>query len=151
MVLGLLLVLLSAAAVVLLAFYNRSGGPDHMVTLFDRELVAIDGWQIFLAGVTLALLFCLGLWMMSAAARRGRAIRAEIRAARDEARTAEAERDRLAGQVDNGGHHRYDGVRNEDVRNEPTAPVYTGTGEPARRRFMSRRHQDEQTPTTTVP
>lgn len=146
MVLGLLLVLLSAAAVVLLAFYNRSGGPDHMVTLFDRELVAIDGWQIFLAGVTLALLFCLGLWMMSAAGRRSRAIRAEIRAARDEARTAEAERDRLAGQVDNGGHQRYD-----DVRNEPTTPVYTGTQEPARRRFMSRRHQDEQTPTTTAP
>lgn len=145
MVLGLLLVLLSAAAVVLLAFYNRSGGPDHMVTLFDRELVAIDGWQIFLAGVTLALLFSLGLWMMSAASRRSRAMRAQIRAARDEARTAEAERDRLAGQVDS-GHHRYG-----DVRNEPTTPVYTGTEEPARRRFMSRRRQDEHTPTTTAP
>lgn len=149
MVLGLLLVLLSGAAVVLLAFYNRSGGPDYSVNLFDREIYVANTLSIFLAGVTLALLFSIGLWMMSAAARRSRARRAEVRAARQDARTAEAERDRLAGQV--GDEHR---AHYEDVSRDRTAPApaYATGDEHGRRRFFNRRHEDQPTtPTTTAP
>jgi ABC-type nickel/cobalt efflux system permease component RcnA len=144
MVLGLLLVLLSGAAVVLLAAYNRSGGPDYSVNLLDREFVVANGLQIFFAGIALALLFCLGLWLMAMAARRSRAMRAEIRAARHDAKAAEAERDRLAGQV-NEGRVRPD-ARYEEAP-DATAPIHTGTEEPARRRFFARRHENERTPT----
>jgi hypothetical protein len=146
MVLGLLLVLLSGAAVVLLAFFNRSGGPDYSVNLFDREIYIANGLSIFLTGVALALAFCLGLWLMSAGARHSRAMRAEIRSARRDARAAEAERDRLAGQVGDTQHGRH-----EEVPANGPGPAYARTDEPARRRFFNnRRHEDETTPTTTA-
>ena len=147
MVLGLLLVLLSGGAVALLAADNRSGGPDYTVSFLNNDIATLNGLQIFFAGIALALLFCLGLWMMGAAARRRRALRAEIRAARNDAQAAAAERDRLAGQMDD--------------RTAATGPVVTTPaharvdGEaPARRRFLGRRHDepaydDERAPTRT--
>ena len=143
MVLGLLLVLLSGAAVVLRAAYNRSGGPDYSVNLFDNEIYVANGMQIFFAGVVLALAFCLGLWLMTAGARRGRARRAEIRAARNEARSAEMERDRLASQVNHGPRY-----------GSHDAPTETVVAEQPRRRFFNRRHEEEHTtpaPTPTTP
>lgn len=138
MVLGLLLVLLSGGAVVLLTAYNRSGGPEYSVTTFGNEIAVVNGMQVFYAGIALALVFCLGLWLMALSARRGRAMRAEIRAARHDAQAAAAERDRLANQV--GGSPP-----------DATAPLHP---EPAaRRRFLGRRHEqpyDERTPSSTV-
>jgi ABC-type nickel/cobalt efflux system permease component RcnA len=55
--------------------------------------------QIFLGGIVLALVFCLGLWMVAVAGRRRRAARADYRAARREATDAARERDRLAEQL----------------------------------------------------
>jgi hypothetical protein len=125
MVLGLLLVLLSGGAIVALLAYNRSGGPEYTVMLFDNEVFVANGMQIFIAGMALALVFCLGLWMMAAGARRRRAIRAEIKAARHDAQAAEARRDEA-----------------------PTAVMAPSTGradegEPHhhRRRFFHRRHE----------
>jgi hypothetical protein len=139
MVLGLLLVLLSGGAVALLTAYNRSGGPDYSITMLDREIATVNAMQIFYAGVVLTLVFCLGLWLMAMSARRGRAMRAEIRAARHDAQTAAAERDRLANQV------------SSDT--QATAPLYPDNPEPARRGFLGRRHersQDERTPSSTA-
>ena len=135
MVLGLLLVLLSGGAVALLTAYNRSGGPDYSITMFGNDAGVVNGMQIFYAGIALALLFCLGLWLMAMSARRSRAMRAEIRAARHDAQTAVAERDRLASQV----------------ASDPTATAAYPTvpEEPARRRFLGRRHE-ERTPSSTV-
>jgi hypothetical protein len=140
MVLGLLLVLLSGGAVALLTVYNRAGGPDYSVGMFGNEIAAVNGMQIFYAGIALALLFCLGLWLMAMSARRGRAMRAEIRAARHDAQAAAAERDRLASQV---------GSDSQATAAYPT----TNPEEPARRRFFGRRHEqpyDERTPSGTA-
>jgi hypothetical protein len=96
LILGLLLVVLSGAAVALLVAYNASGGPEQMITLFGRDLVSVTPLQAFVAGIVLALIFCLGLWMVVAAERSRRATRSEYRAVRREARATAAERDRLA-------------------------------------------------------
>lgn len=140
MVLGLLLVLLSGGAVALLTAYNRSGGPDYSITMFDNQIAVVNGMQIFYAGIALALVFCLGLWLMAMSARRGRAMRAEIRAARHDAQTAVAERDRLANQVASDS--------------QATAQMYPNNPEPpAKGRFLGRRHEqpyDERTPSSTV-
>lgn len=139
--LGLLLVVLSVAAVVLLAVYNTSGGPEHSIELFGREIATANGWEIFTAGVVLTLVFFLGLWTMTAAARRRRRLRAEVRAARHDAMAAEAERDRLAQQLNE-----------QHTATAPTAPVATQadgeTDTHGRRRFFGRHHADR-TPTTT--
>jgi hypothetical protein len=140
MVLGLLLVLLSGAAVALLTAYNRSGGPDYSIEMFGEEIAVVNGMQIFYAGIALALVFCLGLWLMALSARRSRTMRAEIRAARHDAQAAAAERDRLASQVGSDS--------------QTTVAGYPTTiEEPARRRFLRRRHEqphDERTPSGTV-
>jgi hypothetical protein len=137
MVLGLLLVLLSGGAVALLTAYNRSGGPDYSVTTFGNEIAVVNGMQIFYVGIALALVFCLGLWLMAMAARRSRAMRAEIRAARHDAQTAAAERDRLANQ--SGGY-----------QPDATAPLHP-EGSSGRRGFLGRRHEQPTPSSTATP
>jgi hypothetical protein len=85
---GLLLVVLGGAFAGLLIAYNPSGGPEYTVTLFDREIATVDTLQAFVSGSGLALVVCLGLWMMGTSAR--------LRRARRQAEAAAAERDRLA-------------------------------------------------------
>jgi len=132
MVLGLLLVLLSGGAVALLTVYNRSGGPDYSLTMFGNDVGVVNGLQIFYAGIVLALLFCLGLWLMAMSARRSRAMRAQIRAARNDAQAAAAERDRLASQVASDPN-----VTASLYQNNPQEPA-------AGRRFLGRRHCRDQ-------
>ena len=98
--LGLLLLILSGAAVALLAIFNGSGGPTYSVELFGNEVAVVNAWQIFAAGVVAALAFSLGLWMVSAGGRRRRVLRSEVKAARHDAEAAATERDRLAEQLD---------------------------------------------------
>ncbi|HEV2781437.1 MAG TPA: hypothetical protein VGX25_18805 [Actinophytocola sp.] len=107
LILGLLLVVLSAAAAALLLAYNWSGGPEQMIVLFGRDLVSVSPLEAFLSGMAIALLFCLGLWMVISTGRRRRVARAQYRDARREARAAgrEAqaaarERDKLAEQLE---------------------------------------------------
>ncbi|MFE6501905.1 hypothetical protein [Kitasatospora sp. NPDC057738] len=64
LLLGLLLMAASGAFVGLLIADNLSGGPDYQVTILGNNLVALNSLSIFLAGVALALLFCLGLALM---------------------------------------------------------------------------------------
>ncbi|MFJ6617851.1 hypothetical protein ACIQOW_09820 [Kitasatospora sp. NPDC091335] len=64
LLLGLLLMAASGAFVGLLVADNLSGGPDYQVTILGSDLVTLNSLSIFLAGVALALLFCLGLAMM---------------------------------------------------------------------------------------
>ncbi|WP_316528690.1 hypothetical protein [Kitasatospora brasiliensis] len=61
LLLGLLLMAASGAFVGLLIADNLSGGPDYQVTILGTNLVALNSLSIFLSGVALALLFCLGL------------------------------------------------------------------------------------------
>ncbi|WP_243436668.1 hypothetical protein [Streptomyces sp. FH025] len=64
LLLGLLLMAASGAFVGLLIADNLSGGPDYQVTILGHDLVTLNSLSVFLAGVALALIFCLGLAMM---------------------------------------------------------------------------------------
>ncbi|MFB8202455.1 hypothetical protein [Kitasatospora purpeofusca] len=72
---GLLLVALTGAFAGLLIADNLSGGPEYQVVLLGHDLVTLNSLGIFLAGLALALLFCLGLVLARAgrSARRARA------------------------------------------------------------------------------
>ncbi|MFF7586213.1 hypothetical protein ACFZCK_01825 [Kitasatospora purpeofusca] len=75
---GLLLVALTGAFTGLLIAGNLSGGPEYQVVLLGHDLVTLNSLGIFLAGLALALLFCLGLLLARAgrSARRARAAEA---------------------------------------------------------------------------
>ncbi|TQK42991.1 hypothetical protein FBY35_4438 [Streptomyces sp. SLBN-118] len=70
--LGLLLLLATGAFIGLLIAYNTSGGPEYTVTMFDNHLATMNSLSIFLSGVALALLFCIGCALAVGAARRRR-------------------------------------------------------------------------------
>ncbi|MFF2951614.1 hypothetical protein ACFVVU_09795 [Kitasatospora sp. NPDC057965] len=73
---GLLLVAVTGAFTGLLIADNLSGGPEYQVTILGIDLVTLNSLAVFLAGLALALLFCLGLWLMATARRaRTRAVR----------------------------------------------------------------------------
>ncbi|GHF38698.1 hypothetical protein GCM10018790_15560 [Kitasatospora xanthocidica] len=70
LLLGLLLMTASGAFVGLLIADNLSGGPDYQVTVLGNSLATLDSLGIFLSGVSLALVFCLGLALMTRRSRR---------------------------------------------------------------------------------
>lgn len=109
LILGLLLVVVSGAAGVLLIAYNN-GGAAQTVTMFGRDWTSVTMMQAFVAGLVVAAVFLLGLWMITAASRRARANRARYVEVRREAKTAARERDKLAKQLD----------REEDRRDQHT-------------------------------
>ncbi|MEU9044857.1 MULTISPECIES: hypothetical protein [unclassified Kitasatospora] len=74
LLLGLLLMSASGAFVGLLIADNLSGGPDYQVTILGNDLVTLNTLGVFLSGVALALLFCLGLALMRSTRRAGRAV-----------------------------------------------------------------------------
>ncbi|WP_371483314.1 hypothetical protein [Kitasatospora sp. NBC_00315] len=59
-VLGLLLLGATGAFAGLLIAENLNGGPDYTVTLFGNDLTTVNGLTIFISGIALALIFCLG-------------------------------------------------------------------------------------------
>ncbi|WP_063773556.1 hypothetical protein [Streptomyces rubellomurinus] len=79
--LGLLLLASSGAFIGLLIADNLSGGPEYQVTVLGNDLVRLDSLGIFLAGVALALVFCLGLAMIGASRRAVRRRGVPVRAA----------------------------------------------------------------------
>jgi ABC-type nickel/cobalt efflux system permease component RcnA len=106
LILGLLLVVVSAAGAILLVGYNSSGGPEQTIVLFGRDLMTVTPLQAFLAGIAIGLVFCLGLWMLITTEHRRRVARTQAREARREAKAAHREaqaatreRDELAEQL----------------------------------------------------
>ncbi|MFC1404770.1 MULTISPECIES: hypothetical protein [Streptacidiphilus] len=88
LLLGLLLVGGTIAFATVLIADNLDGGPQYSATLFDHHLATVNTLGAFLAGIALALVFCLALMMVSVGARRERRRNAELRAARRERRAA---------------------------------------------------------------
>ncbi len=122
LILGLLLVVASGAAAAVLIAYN-SAGVAETVSAFGRDLGNVTLMQAFVAGIVVALVFLLGLWMIVSAGRRGRENRARYREARREAKIAAKERDDLADRI----------RKDEEVRSDQETvamPVVTKTGEP---------------------
>ncbi|WP_228120211.1 hypothetical protein [Streptomyces fagopyri] len=81
--LGLLLVAATAAFTGLAISDNLGGGPDYTVSVLGSDIATMSALMIFCAGLALALLFSLGLWMAAGGAvhRRNRTMR--IRNERD--------------------------------------------------------------------
>ncbi|MFE5587874.1 hypothetical protein [Kitasatospora sp. NPDC056531] len=69
LLLGLLLMVASGAFVGLLIADNLAGGPEYQVTILGNHLVTLNTLGVFLSGVALALIFCLGVALMSLARR----------------------------------------------------------------------------------
>jgi hypothetical protein len=87
--LGILLVGATAAFVALAIVENFSGGgPGSSVTMLGHTIATLNALETFLAGIALALVFCLGLAMMTGSVRMHRR-----RRARYQARGAMAARD----------------------------------------------------------
>jgi Mg2+/citrate symporter len=98
LILGLLLLVVSGAAGVLLIAYN-TGGTEQTVTMFGRDLASVTMMEAFVAGLIVAAVFLLSIAMIMSAGRRARENRARYREVRREAREAARERDRLAKQL----------------------------------------------------
>lgn len=99
LILGLLLVVLSAAAVLVLVAYNGAGGTGQTVALFGWDIAGVTPLGAFLSGIALALIFCIGLWMVVSIGRQRRLAKTRYLEERHKADTATAERDELAEQL----------------------------------------------------
>jgi hypothetical protein len=88
LLLGLLLLGATAAFTSLLIADNLSGGTDYSVVLLGHSVATMNSLEIFLAGLALALIFCLTLAVTWAGALLYRRRTALIRQARREARQA---------------------------------------------------------------
>jgi hypothetical protein len=88
LLLGLLIVAAAVAFAIVVSADNLGGGPHYSVKLFDHHLATVNTLGAFLAGIALTLVFCLGLLMMTAGARRERRRNSELRAARRERKAA---------------------------------------------------------------
>ncbi|MCT2586943.1 hypothetical protein [Actinophytocola gossypii] len=130
LILGLLLVVASGAAAVILIAYN-TGGTAQTVSAFGRDIADVTVMQAFVAGLVLSLVFLLGLWMILRAGRRGRENRARYREARREAKTAAAERDELADRLRRDEENRVTEPAADPPVGQPTQPVATQPGAPA--------------------
>jgi hypothetical protein len=127
LILGLLLLVVSGAAGVLLIAYN-TGGNAQTVTMFGRDLADVTMMQAFIAGLVVAAVFLLGLWMIMSAGRRAKENRARYREVRREARDAARERDQLAKQLATEEERREPAMEN---RREPVAEDRRDRYEPA--------------------
>lgn len=123
LILGLLLLVVSGAAGVLLIAYN-TGGAEQTVTMFGRDWTSASMMEVFVAGMVVAAVFLLGLAMIASASKRARVNRARYREVRHEAKAAARERDKLAEQL-----------RKEEDRREPVTDtmVTPPVGTPAAR------------------
>jgi hypothetical protein len=120
LLLGLLLLAATGAFTGLLIADNLSGGPEYHVTLLGNTIATMNSLEIFLSGLALALIFCLGLAMTGTGGvltRRRRSRLREARAARYDAAGYETVR-------------RDDAVRADDAAakdpGEPLTPAGTG-------------------------
>jgi uncharacterized membrane protein len=121
LILGLLLLVVSGAAGVLLIAYNN-GGPEQTVTMFGQDWTSATMMEAFIAGLVVAAVFLLAIAMIMSAGRRAKENRSRYHEVRREARQASRERDKLAEQL-----------RKEEDRREPATEtmVTPSNGTPA--------------------
>lgn len=131
--LGLLLVAATAAFTGLLITDNLSGGPEYTVTVLGNDVATMSTLEAFCAGLALALLFALGLMMALRGSKRTHRKAVTRREERRTARTAEAERDDLAAELD-----RERAARAQETR---PAPADGSTEEPSVPAGSSTRHR----------
>ncbi|WP_182453004.1 hypothetical protein [Streptacidiphilus sp. P02-A3a] len=93
--LGLLLLAATAAFTGLAVADNISGGPHDNITILGHQIANMSSLDVFLSGIALALVFCLGLALATGGGARMHRRAAALGAARAEARRAIADRDAL--------------------------------------------------------
>ncbi|MBS2961505.1 hypothetical protein KGA66_00505 [Actinocrinis puniceicyclus] len=108
LLLGLLLAGAAGAFTGLLIAYNASGGPEYTVTMFGNTLGTLNTLEIFISGIVLALIFCLGLLMMRGGAAMARRRRVSRREQRRQTAAALAERDAMANRLRDTGSYEGD-------------------------------------------
>ncbi|WNI17973.1 hypothetical protein [Actinacidiphila sp. ITFR-21] len=101
LILGLLLLVCTAAFTGFALADNLNGGPDYDVTVFGHHIATMDSLAIFCAGLALALIFGLGVIMAMAGLSLRRRKARKLHAARRDARDAARERDELAARLEN--------------------------------------------------
>lgn len=99
LLLGLLLLMATGAFTLLLISENNDGTPDYTVTLFDQDVATMNSVAIFLAGIALALVFSLAVWMTTVGGVHARHRMAELRDARAQAKHASAEAREITAQL----------------------------------------------------
>ena len=119
------------------------GSAEQTVTMFGRDWTSATMVEVVVAGMVVAVVFLLGLWMIMSAARRGREHRARFREARREAKVAAKERDELADRI----------RQDEEVRSEQETvamPAANHAGEPVEGRHVQPTDRHQQ-PVPAVP
>ncbi|MFD4558199.1 hypothetical protein ACFWP5_28425 [Streptomyces sp. NPDC058469] len=81
--LGLLLLAATAAFTGLAISDNLGGGPHYTVSVLGNDIATMSTLAIFCAGLALALIFSLGLWIAAGGAAHRRNRRTRIRNERD--------------------------------------------------------------------
>ncbi|MFR9796896.1 hypothetical protein ACL02U_13460 [Streptomyces sp. MS06] len=66
LVLGLLLLAGTAGFTALAIVGNLSGGPEYTVSVLGSDIATMNGLALFSSGLALALIFCLGLALVTA-------------------------------------------------------------------------------------
>ncbi|MEG3630477.1 hypothetical protein [Streptomyces poriticola] len=74
-VLGLLLVLATGAFVAIAVVENFSGGPEFAVEIFGNQIATLSAPGLFLSGIALTLIFCLGMVLVAAGLKQRRRVR----------------------------------------------------------------------------
>ncbi|MFI1420033.1 hypothetical protein ACH4VX_19010 [Streptomyces sp. NPDC020731] len=108
LVLLLLLVLATAAFTAVVVVENFSGGPEYTVEVFGNQIATLGAPGLFLSGVALALIFCLGLAALAGGLKRRRHHKHPARVSEPVAATGE-ERETRRAQPPAHGHRRIFG------------------------------------------
>lgn len=95
--LGLLLLAATAAFTGLAISENLGGGPHYTVSVLGNDIATMSTLAIFCAGLALALIFSLSLWMATGGALRRRTRRIRMRDERDALAARLSDRDAAAG------------------------------------------------------
>jgi hypothetical protein len=130
--LGLLLLAATATFTGLAISDNLGGGPHYTVSVLGNDIAIMSTLSIFCAGLALALIFSLGLWMATGGAMRQRSRTMRMRDERDEMAARLSEREAAAEPQASATTGRAGPVA-------PTLPTSEPAAEPAPRRHRGRR------------
>ncbi|MEU3996024.1 hypothetical protein ACFW6C_07790 [Streptomyces fungicidicus] len=109
LLLPLLLVLATAAFTAIVVVENFSGGPEYKVEIFGNQIATLSAPGLFLSGVALALIFCLGLAALAGGMKRRRHHRHRVRMSEPEPMAATREEQEGRRSQPTQGHRRIFG------------------------------------------
>ena len=100
LILGMLILACTAAFTGLALSDNLSGGPDYNVTILGNHIATMNSLAIFCSGMALALIFALGVALMTGGLTLGRHKARKLAVAQREAVDTARQRDELAARLE---------------------------------------------------